>query len=225
MQTHGLNTGLRPMPPAIRHEGKFITLVPQEAAREAEELFHISHGFPEAEALWRYMPVGPFPDAGELEDFLQSWGETPDVVAFTVRSAVHDAALGSISLMSLRPVHGVGELGNIWFTPAAQRTRANTEANYLLLRHCFDDLGYRRMEWKCNALNEPSRRAALRLGFSYEGTFRQHMIVKGENRDTAWFSMLDHEWPEVKAALESWLYAGDTNSHQPLARRLETERA
>ena len=104
--------------------------------------------------------------------------------------------------MSLRPAHGVGELGNIWFTPSAQGTGANPEANYLLLRHCFEELGYRRMEWKCNALNEPSRRAALRLGFRYEGTFRQHMLVKGENRDTAWFSMLDHEWPKAKAELE-----------------------
>ncbi len=223
MQTHGLNTGLRPMPSAIRHEGKFITLAPQEAVREAEELFHISHGFPEAGALWRYLPVGPFPDAGALEDFLQSWGNTPDVMAFTVRSAAHGGALGSISLMSLRPVHGVGELGNIWFTPAAQRTRANTEANYLLLRHCFEGLGYRRMEWKCNALNEPSRRAALRLGFSYEGTFRQHMIVKGENRDTAWFSLLDHEWPEVKAALESWLYEGNPGPLRPTPIRSGTD--
>lgn len=169
------------------------------------ELFGISHGSPEVEVLWRYLPAGPFADARAMAAFLETWGATPDVVAFTVRAAGTGAALGSISLMSLRPAHGVGELGNIWFPPAAQRTGANTESNYLLLRHCFEGLGYRRMEWKCNALNEPSRRAALRLGFTYEGTFRQHMIVKGENRDTAWFAMMDHEWPGVKAMLERLL--------------------
>ncbi|MDB6069555.1 MAG: GCN5-related N-acetyltransferase [Verrucomicrobiales bacterium] len=217
----------RPMPAARVHRGRFIALLPQDPARDAEPLFEISHGDPETEKLWTYLPVGPFGNAAELRDFLKSWGGAADVLAFTVRASgagrpeaaagsrstetgaetetEDGAALGSISLMSLRPAHGVGELGNIWFCPAAQRTRANTEANYLLLKHCFEDLGYRRMEWKCNALNLPSRKAALRLGFTFEGIFRQHMIVKGLNRDTAWFSMLDHEWPEVKRRLEAWL--------------------
>ncbi len=196
----------RPFPPRQRHDGQFVSLLPQDPAADAAELYSISHDISDAPALWRYLPVGPFPGPGALQGFLQDWGSAPDVLAFTVRQAGPGPALGSISLMSLRPAHGVGELGNIWFTPAAQRTKANTESNYLLLKHCFEDLGYRRMEWKCNASNAPSRRSALRLGFTFEGIFRQHMIVKGENRDTAWFAMLDHEWPAVKAAMERWLY-------------------
>ena len=202
MQNPELYNGPRLMAAAISHYGSSIVLKPQDPERDAAELFQISHGTKLKEALWQYLPAGPFSDELALRDFLRQWRTAPDVVAFTVRDSTAAVALGSISLMSLRPAHGVGELGNIWFTPAAQRTRANTEANYLLLRHCFEELGYRRMEWRCNALNEPSRRAALRLGYRYEGTFRQHMIVKGENRDTSWFAMLDHEWPEVKSALK-----------------------
>ncbi len=118
--------------------------------------------------------------------------------------------------MRIEPAHRVIEVGNILYTPALQRTRAATEAMYLLARHIFEDLGYRRYEWKCNALNQPSRRAALRLGFTFEGIFRQHYIVKGRNRDTAWYSMLDSEWPPNKAAFESWLDPSnfDSNGHQ-----------
>jgi RimJ/RimL family protein N-acetyltransferase len=105
----------------------------------------------------------------------------------------------------MEPAHGVIEVGNIMLSPALQRTTAATEAMYLMARHVFEDLGYRRYEWKCNALNEPSRRAALRYGFSFEGIFRQHMVIKDRNRDTAWFSMLDHEWPARKRAFEAWL--------------------
>ncbi len=205
-----------PLPLAVPHHGRHIRLDPQDPARDAPELFRISHDSAEETALWRYLPDGPFPDAAALETTLARWGALPDVVAFTVRRQSDSAALGSYSLMSLRPAHGVGELGNIWFAPSAQGTRANTEAAYLLLGHCFEKLGYRRMEWKCNALNEPSRRAALRLGFRHEGTFRQHMIVKGENRDTAWFALLDHEWPAVKPAMEHWLYREGDGPRSPL---------
>jgi len=107
--------------------------------------------------------------------------------------------------MRIEPAHGVVEVGNILLSPILQRTTAATEAMYLMARHVFDDLGYRRYEWKCNAENQPSRRAALRLGFSFEGIFRRHMVIKGRNRDTAWFAMLDCEWPERKRAFEAWL--------------------
>jgi RimJ/RimL family protein N-acetyltransferase len=120
--------------------------------------------------------------------------------------------------MSIRPEHAVAELGWIWYAPEAQRSKVNTEASYLLLRYCFEELHYRRMEWKCNSLNERSHRAALRLGFTYEGNFRQHMIVKGENRDTDWFSMLDQEWPSIGAALSHWLYKDDSVSLRELTR-------
>jgi RimJ/RimL family protein N-acetyltransferase len=125
-------------------------------------------------------------------------------------------AAGYASYMRIDPAQGVVEVGNILLSPRLQRTTAATEAMYLMARHVFDDLGYRRYEWKCNALNEPSRRAALRYGFTFEGIFRQHMVIKGQNRDTAWFSMLDHEWPARKAAFEAWLGPAnfDPNGHQ-----------
>jgi RimJ/RimL family protein N-acetyltransferase len=118
--------------------------------------------------------------------------------------------------MRIDQANGVVEVGNILMTPALQRTTAATEAMYLMARHVFEDLGYRRYEWKCNALNEPSRRAALRYGFTFEGIFRQHMIVKSQNRDTAWFSLLDHEWPARKRAFEAWLNPAnfDANGRQ-----------
>ena len=113
--------------------------------------------------------------------------------------------MGYQTLMRIEPVHRVIEVGNILYTPAMQRTIGATEAQYLFARHVFDDLGYRRYEWKCNDLNAPSKRAALRYGFAFEGVFRQHMIVKGRNRDTAWFAMLDSDWPACRAAFERWL--------------------
>ncbi len=194
------------------YTGHFITLTPLDVANDIVELFAISHADDEARKLWRYLPMGPFATQEEYHAFLLDWQAKQDVIAFTVRDASTRRCLGNISLMSIRAEHGVAELGNIWYAPSAQRTKANTEACYLLLRYCFEKLGYRRMEWKCNAQNEPSQRAAKRLGFSFEGIFRQHMIVKGENRDTAWFSMLDHEWPRISLAMKRWLYEDDSVS-------------
>ena len=109
------------------------------------------------------------------------------------------------SYLNIVPANGCIEIGHIWFAPPLQKTRAATEAILLMIRHAFEDLACRRVEWKCDSLNEASRRAARRFGFSYEGTFRQHMIIKGRNRDTAWFAILDHEWPRVRAGFERWL--------------------
>ena len=201
---------MKPQPTPKRFEGRFITLTPLDVAADVAELFTISHVDEATRKLWRYMPRGPFADAEDQAAFLSEWQATPHVIAFAVRDAAAQHCLGSISLMSIRAEHGVAELGNIWYAPAAQRTKANTEACYLLLRNCFEDLGYRRMEWKCDARNDPSRNAALRLGFTFEGIFRQHMIIKGENRDTAWFAMLDHEWPQIATAFHRWLYENDS---------------
>jgi RimJ/RimL family protein N-acetyltransferase len=133
-------------------------------------------------------------------------GETKDdPMYFAAIDRANDKAVGRQALMNIVPEHGVIEVGSIYWGPQMSRTRLATEALYLSARHIFDDLGYRRFEWKCNAVNEPSRRAALRFGFIYEGTFRQHMIVKGQSRDTAWFSMLDGDWPRLKAEYERWL--------------------
>lgn len=196
------------IPEPLSHSGQFIRLDPLDPASDAELLHSISHGSTGIEQLWDYLPAGPFPSVSLYREFLESWAATPGVWACTVReAAAAQAPLGTISLMNVRPEHRCGELGNIWFCARARRTKANTEANYLLLQYCFEVLGYRRMEWKCNALNERSRRAALRLGFQFEGIFHQHMIVKGHNRDTAWFALLDHQWPLVKKHLQTLLAA------------------
>ncbi len=197
---------MSPQPTPQTFTGQFITLTPLNVAQDVDELFAISHCDDETRKLWRCMPRGPFADVHEHATFLREWHATPNVIAFTVRNATTQRCLGSISLMSIRAEHGVAELGNIWYAPSAQRSKANTEACYLLLRYCFEELGYRRMEWKCDSRNKRSRNAALRLGFTFEGIFRQHMLIKGENRDTAWFAMLDHEWPRVRAAMQRWLY-------------------
>ena len=132
-----------------------------------------------------------------------------DPLFFAILDKPSCAPAGYACFMRIEPAHRCIEVGSILFAPSLQRTRGATEAMYLMARHVFEDLGYRRYEWKCNTLNEPSRRAALRLGFTFEGVFRQHMIVKGRNRDTAWYSMLDHEWPARKAAFERWLDPGN----------------
>lgn len=206
----------------MKLDGQFITLTPLDVAADAAELFTISHAEEHARKLWRYMPRGPFASAEEYAAFLREWQSTPDVLVFVVRDAATQRSLGSISLMNIRPAHRVAELGWIWYAPAAQRTKANTESCYLLLRHCFEILGYRRMEWKCDSRNEPSRNAALRLGFTFEGIFRQHMIIKGENRDTAWFAILDHEWPQIAAAIYRWLYE---DGSIPLGRSIAENRS
>ncbi len=124
---------------------------------------------------------------------------------FAVVEQASGVAAGMASWLNIVPANGTIEIGHIWFAPALQRTRAASEAIFLMMRHAFEELGYRRLEWKCDALNQGSMRAARRFGFSYEGTFRQHMIVKGRNRDTAWFALLDRDWPQQRAAFERWL--------------------
>ncbi len=199
-----------PRPERRDFEGQSVTLKPLDAARDAAPLFAISHGAPEVEKLWRYLPYGPF----ENEDFYRQWLETTASGDEPLFYAVYqnEQACGVISILNIEPLHGRAELGHIWYAPFVQRTKVNTESVYLLLCHLFDDLGYRRAEWKCNNANEASKRAALRLGFQYEGLFRQHQIAKNENRDTAWFSILDSEWPQRKAHFEKWLYEDDSVS-------------
>jgi RimJ/RimL family protein N-acetyltransferase len=193
-------------------QGRYLALQPLVPERDAGKIFQLTHASDAGRALWRYLPRGPFADADDLRRHLEEWQAQPGTVQFLVTSPGSGETIGSISLMRITPQHGVAELGYVWYIPSMQRTKVNTETNYLLLRYCFEELGYRRMEWKCDDRNEPSRRAALRLGFLYEGTFRQHMVVRGENRDTAWFSMLDSEWSRRRANLERWLYEDDSVS-------------
>jgi RimJ/RimL family protein N-acetyltransferase len=151
------------------------------------------------------MPDGPYSTESDLRQAIEEKQAATGAVFLAIVPEATGLAAGYASYMRIEPEHGVVEVGNILFAPILQRTTAATEAMYLMAGHIFDHLGYRRYEWKCNAENLPSRRAAERLGFTFEGIFRQHMVVKGRNRDTAWFSMLDHEWPARKRALEAWL--------------------
>lgn len=199
------------LPPHTEHTGRFIRLVPTDPARDSLELFVAGHT-DNPEALWRYMTRGPFASEAEFRGYLAGLQGRDDWQPYTVRRSDDSAALGMLSVMRIEPRDGVAELGSIWYTPKAQRTATNTEAIYLLLRHLFDTCEYRRIEWKCDSRNEPSAAAARRLGFTYEGCFRQHMISKGASRDTLWFAMLDGEWPEKKSHFERVLYSGESVS-------------
>jgi RimJ/RimL family protein N-acetyltransferase len=182
-----------------------VTLEPLEADRHAPALWEAVRGRDE---VWTWLSDGPYAAQADLRRALadkQASNAALFLAIIPEGNAPHLAA-GYASYMRMEPAHGVIEVGNILLAPALQRTRAATEAMYLMARHVFDDLGYRRYEWKCNAANQPSRRAALRLGFSFEGIFRQHMVIKNRNRDTAWFAMLDCEWPARKQAFEQWLH-------------------
>jgi RimJ/RimL family protein N-acetyltransferase len=191
-------------PPRAALQGAFVTLEPVDPDRHADGLFAAGHGTPEADALWTYMPYGPFPDAPAMRSWIATLPHSEDPLFFAI---VRDGApVGMTSYLNVDTGMRRLELGHIWFGPAAQRTEANTEAAFLMLRWAFD-AGYRRAEWKCDALNERSRAAAERLGFRFEGVFRQHMVVKGRNRDTAWYAIVDGEWPAVRERLEAWLTA------------------
>ena len=171
-------------------------------AAHAAELWRVFAGHDE---VWTYITAdGPFADERSFADFIAMRAAAADPYAYAIVDT-RDRPLGYFTLMQIRPEMRVIEVGHVLYAPALQRTPLGTEAQYLLARYAFETLGYRRYEWKCNALNAASRRAALRYGFTYEGTFRQHLIAKGRNRDNAWFSMLDSEWPARKANFERWL--------------------
>jgi RimJ/RimL family protein N-acetyltransferase len=207
-------------PERIALEGRWITLAPLDAERHAEALYEGSNGDVERERVWAYLSNGPFARSDDFAADVELKARSVDPHFFAVVDNVSGRALGYQALMRIDPANRVIEVGNIMYTPALQRTRGATEAQYLSARYVFDVLGNRRYEWKCNALNAPSRRAAERFGFTFEGVFRQHMIVKGRNRDTAWFSMLDGEWPARKAAFERWLSTDNFDAHGRQKERL-----
>jgi len=185
--------------------GDSVRLEPVDVHRHRDALYAASHHDGAAPELFMYLPYGPFTDVNEFTTWLEACAASGDPLFFTVVDRGTNRPAGMASFMRMVPEHGVIEIGHIWFGPVLQNTPAATEALFFLLRHALDDLGYRRMEWKCNALNEASRRAAVRLGFAFEGIFYQHMIAKGRNRDTAWYSILDGEWPSLRANFETWL--------------------
>jgi RimJ/RimL family protein N-acetyltransferase len=186
-------------PQRISLIGHHVKIVPVDVEAHAGALYAGSRN-PE---LWRYLFNGPYTAEADFRDWLRGRAESEDPLFYTILDS--EGPAGYCSLMRIEPVHGVIEVGNILYLPRLQKTAGATEAMYLMARYVFSDLGYRRYEWKCDARNAPSRQAALRLGFTYEGIFRQHMIVKGQNRDTAWYAMLDSEWPDRKRAFERWL--------------------
>jgi RimJ/RimL family protein N-acetyltransferase len=189
----------RPGPVTIQgHYGRIEKLTAQHAAA-------LWKAFAGHDAIWTYISTdGPFADEAEFTAFIAKRAAAQDPYAYAIVDGAGNAA-GYFTLMEIRPEMRVIEVGHVLYSPALQRTPLGTEAQYLLARYAFETLGYRRYEWKCNALNAASRRAALRYGFTYEGTFRQHLIAKGRNRDNAWFSMLDSEWPQRRANFERWL--------------------
>jgi RimJ/RimL family protein N-acetyltransferase len=185
--------------------GVHVMLRPVDPPRDAEALYSQSHPPTGDPGIWTYLFDGPYSDAEEFQRTLYVVQSSEDPLFHTIAKLPDEQPAGVASYLRIAPEHGVIEIGNIWFGPALQRTTGATEAIYLLARRAFDELGYRRLEWKCNALNAASRRAAERFGFQFEGIFRQHMVIKGRNRDTAWYAILDHEWPPIRAGFEAWL--------------------
>jgi len=195
----------RPRPERATIEGRYCRLEPLEPRRHGDQLFAASMA-PGAEERFRYLFEAPQSRA-DFDAWLARSAASEDPLYFAVIDSASGRCEGRQALMRIVPEHGVIEVGSILWGPAIARTRVATEALFLCARYALDDLGYRRFEWKCNALNEPSRRAAARFGFTFEGIFRQHMMVKGESRDTAWFSIIDKEWPPLRQIFERWLDA------------------
>ncbi|AUT47593.1 GNAT family N-acetyltransferase [Achromobacter sp. AONIH1] len=194
----------RPRPPLAPAEGCYCRLEPLSAARHAAELYQAFSQAPDGRD-WTYMSVGPFASEAEYRAFAEGAEAGQDPLHHAVIDLASGRAVGTLSLMRIDPANGVIEVGFVSFSPLLKRTRIATEAQFLLMRRVFDELGYRRYEWKCDSLNAPSRSAAARLGFEFEGVFRQAVVYKGRSRDTAWFSIIDSEWPALRAAYERWL--------------------
>ncbi|HWO19103.1 MAG TPA: GNAT family protein [Kofleriaceae bacterium] len=206
------------LPAPVALDGQIVTLRPLDLAADLAALFAISSGAPTTVGarsvgaydpdarLWRYMKGGPFADEREFGAWLAQQLAAPDGLPLAVRDRATGTLIGVANLMANQPAHLKIELGSIWYGPVAQGTGASAEVTYLLLEHVFS-LGYRRVEWKCDARNEASRRAALAYGFSFEGIQEAHCIVKDRNRDTAWFRMLASEWPAVAPRLRAYITA------------------
>jgi RimJ/RimL family protein N-acetyltransferase len=208
-----------PLEPApVTLTGRFVRLEPMDADRDAEPLYQVSSGvalsigkrrvdaYDSDVLIWRYLPYGPFATAEALADYLRGLLATEGLLPFTVFDLETGHQVGLLTYAANFPEHLKIEIAHVWYSPLVQRTKVNLESTYLLLKHAFE-LGYRRLEWKCDSLNERSRRSALRMGFRFEGIQDAHYIIKGRNRDTAWFRILDSEWPEVRQKLESMLEA------------------
>lgn len=205
-------------------EGRTVRLEPLEAARHGDALFEAS-SVTDAESRFAWLPEMPPQDRAAFQPWLEKAEASPDPLFFAVIDKASGKVAGRQTLMRIDANNGVAEIGNIYWGPLVSRKPAATEAQFLFASYVFDELGYRRYEWKCNNANEPSKRAAERFGFTFEGLFRQHMVVKGANRDTAWYSIIDKEWPALKSAYISWLDPSNFDSDGQQIRRLEEFRA
>ena len=198
------NWTARPRPPRAALEGRFVRIEMLDAERHASDLFAANAQDREGR-IWTYLPYGPYDDEKVYRDWVAAMAKSEDPLFHAIIDKATGKASGVASYLRIEPAIGVIEVGHINYAPALQRTAAATEAMYLLMKRVFDELGYRRYEWKCDALNGPSQAAAGRLGFIYEGTFWQATIYKGRNRDTAWYSIIDKDWPKIRAVYEAWL--------------------
>jgi len=198
------NWSSRPLPPHTPLVGRYCRLEKLDPACHAADLF-AAHAEAPDDRGWTYLPVGPFADFSQYLEWTQKASAQSDPLHHAIIDRATGKAIGTIAFMRIDPHNGVIEVGYVIYSPRLQRTRAGTEALYLLMRRAFDELGYRRYEWKCDSHNLPSRRAAERYGFQYEGTFRQAIVYKGRTRYTAWYSIIDRDWPMIREAFEQWL--------------------
>ncbi|MFC8127431.1 GNAT family N-acetyltransferase [Streptomyces sp. NPDC057302] len=194
----------RPAPARVDLDGAYCRIEPLDAERHADDLY-AAYATATDGRNWTYLPDEPFESAGQYRRWAEAAARSADPLHYAVIDRTSGKAVGTLSLMRHDPANGVVEVGYVVFSPLIQRTPLSTEAQYLLMAYAFDKLGYRRYEWKCDALNAPSRKAAERLGFTFEGVFRQAVVYKGRNRDTAWYSIVDGEWPRLREAFRAWL--------------------
>ncbi|MFF3641534.1 GNAT family N-acetyltransferase [Streptomyces sp. NPDC002564] len=198
----------RPTPARVGLDGTYCRLEPLDPARHADDLYAAYRSAPDGRG-WTYLSVGPFESAEDYRTWAEAAALSTDPLHYTVLDNATCKAVGTLSLMRHDPGNGVVEVGHVAFSPLLQRTPVSTEAQYLLMAYAFDKLGYRRYEWKCDALNAPSRTAAERLGFTFEGVFRQAVVYKQRTRDTAWYSIVDGEWPLIREGFRAWLAQGN----------------
>ena len=216
------------VPGRVPLKGNHVTLEPQHADSDAADLYAAGHSTEQALHIWDYLTYGPWPDVETYKATLRAQSSSFDPIFYTIKSVKTGKPCGQASFLDINAQNGVIEIGHIWFGPELQKTPGGTEALYLMLCYAMDELKYRRMQWRCNSLNEKSRQAARRLGFRFEGIFYNHLIFKGKNRDTAWYSILDDEWPEVKKLITAWLapsnFTADGQTRTSLMQMM-TERA
>ena len=208
----------RPRPSREVLEGRYCRLERLDPAQHTADLYDANSA--DDGRGWTYLPYGPFSSQEDYAEWVKGAAASQDPLFYAIIDKASRRAVGVAALMRIDPANGVIEVGNIKYSLALQRTVAATEAMYLLMQYVFDELGYRRYEWKCDSLNEPSKAAAVRLGFTYEGTFRQAVVYKGRNRDTTWFSIIDREWPALKSAYGQWLAPANFDADGRQRRRL-----